>query len=86
MIVRILHEGQYEVSGATLDRVHELDQRLVEQLGAEDEAGFQESLNRLLQQVRQDGKRLPDAEIRESHLILPAADFTLAEARRLFHP
>lgn len=86
MIVRILHEGQYEVSGATLDRVHELDQRLVEQLGAEDETGFQESLKNLLQHVRQDGKRLPDAEIRESHLILPAADFTLAEARRLFHP
>ncbi|MHB1980763.1 MAG: PspA-associated protein PspAA [Sulfobacillus sp.] len=86
MIVRILHEGQYDISGQTLDQVNRLDATLLEHLRASDQAGFDQTLAQLLATVRKEGKRLSDHELRESHLILPAADFTLDEAKGLFHP
>ncbi len=85
MIVRILHEGQYDVSGATMDKVHELDQALLEHLKQADEANFHKTLGQMLATVRTEGKRLPDHVLKESHLIMPAADFTLDEAKKLFH-
>lgn len=86
MIVRILHEGQYDVSGATMDKVHQLDEQLMAHLQNADQANFQKTLHHLLATVRQEGQRLPDQTLKESHLIIPAADFTLEEAKRLFHP
>ncbi len=86
MIVRILHEGQYRLSGTTAERLKEADTKLVAELGRMDDRAFQAAYEAMLALVREQGTAVPDAEIHESDLILPAADTTLAEARGLFHP
>ena len=46
MIVRIATEGQYRFPGAHLDRIKELDGRIVEAVANEDEAQFHKLLRR----------------------------------------
>jgi len=86
MIVRILHEGQYRLPGSATERLHALDQALVADLGQLTEEAFQQRYAAMVELVRQEGTRIPDAEIHESDLILPSADTTLEEARALFEP
>lgn len=86
MIVRILHEGQYRLSGATAERLRSQDSALVAELGTMDAPAFSSAYREMLTLVRSQGEPIPDAEIHESDLILPAADTTLEEARALFHP
>ena len=84
MIVRILTEGQYNLPGAHLDRLNELDNQLVEVVEAEDEAAFDGLLKELLDVVRENGSPVPLDEIVESDIVLPEPDITLVEAERLF--
>ncbi len=81
MIVRILTEVQYNLPGAHVDRLDELDNRLVE---AEDEEAFAGLLKELLDVVRENGSPVPLDEIVESDIVLPEPDITLVEAERLF--
>lgn len=84
MIVRILTEGQYNLPGAHLDRLNELDNRLVEVVEAEDEGAFDGLLKEMLDVVREHGSPVPLDEIVESDIVLPEPDITLAEAERIF--
>ena len=84
MIVRILTEGQYNLPGAHLDRLNELDNRLVEVVEAEDEGAFDGLLKEMLDVVREHGSPVPLDEIVESDIVLPEPDITLAEAERVF--
>ena len=84
MIVRILTEGQYNLPGAHLDRLNELDNQLVEVVEAEDGAAFDGLLKELLDVVRENGSPVPLDEIVESDIVLPEPDITLVEAERLF--
>lgn len=83
MIVRVLHEGQYELQGDRLDDLKRLDDKLVQELASSDEAAFKKSLSDLLGVVRT-GRKLPDTELRESDLIVPGSDFGLEEVKSLF--
>jgi len=83
VIVRIATEGQYELGGEALARLDEADNALLEAVEAGDEEAFRRELGRVLELVRQLGRRLGDGELRESDLILPPPDMTLAEARQL---
>ncbi len=84
MIVRILTEGQYNLPGAHVDRLDELDNRLVEVVEAEDEEASDGLLKELLDVVRENGSPVPLDEIVESDIVLPEPDITLVEAERLF--
>ena len=81
MIVRILTEVQYNLPGAHVDRLDELDNRLVE---AEEAEAFAGLLKELLDVVRENGSPVPLDEIVESDIVLPEPDITLVEAERLF--
>ena len=83
MIVRILTEGQYNLPGAHVDRLDELDNRLVEVVEAEDEEASDGLLKELLDVVRENGSPEPLDEIVESDIVLPEPDITLVEAERL---
>lgn len=83
MIVRILSEGQYRVDGDILANIKQLDDDLMEAMLADDEGRFEALLTALANVVRSGDKLAPDHLV-ESDLILPAADTTLAEAKRLF--
>ena len=84
MIVRILTEGQYNLPGAHVDELNEIDNQLVEVVGQEDQEGFDRHLKKMLDLVREKGTPLPVEEIVESDLVLPEPDITLKEAEELF--
>ncbi|MAF53998.1 MAG: hypothetical protein FI707_13220 [SAR202 cluster bacterium] len=84
MIVRILTEGQFNLPGAFIDDLNELDNQLVEVVAAEDQAAFERQLKAMLDLVREKGTPVPVDEIVESDLVLPEPDITLVEAEELF--
>jgi len=84
MIVRVLHEGQYRISGADLDRINAIDQQLVECVANGNEQEFARLLRQLVQTVREHGKPVPVDEFVESDVILPAEDSTMDEVQHLF--
>ena len=84
MIIRILTEGQYNLPGAFLDDLNDLDNDLVEVVASEDRERFGEGLKRMLDFVRDNAAPVPLDEIVESDLVLPEPDMTLEEAEELF--
>ena len=84
MIVRIATEGQFNLPGAYIDPLNDIDNELVEAVEAGDRADFSKLLGRMLALVREHGTQVPVDELLESDLMLPAADLTLEEAQVLF--
>ncbi len=83
MIVRILGEGQYDVSDSALDRLNELDSAVESAIEASDDAAFVPALAALLDGVRTVGVAHDIDSLDESDLILPPADATIDEVRQL---
>ena len=84
MIIRILGEGQFNLPGAAIDDLNDIDNRMVEAVEAEDRDALGSLLQEMLNLVREKGTPLPMEELVESDLILPEADLTLEEAENIF--
>jgi hypothetical protein len=84
MIVRIMGEGQYRLSPEVLERVNELDNTVVAAVDADDEDGFHESFEEMLDVIRSEGEHLGDDEIETSDVIVPPSDTSFAEAAAEF--
>jgi hypothetical protein len=85
MIVRILGEGQLELSDDQLDSLNELDAKVEAAVEADDQEAFTSALAALLGGVRQAGAPLPEDSLEDSDLILPPADATIGEVRDLLN-
>lgn len=85
MIVRILGEGQWEVSEDHMDTLNVLDAAVEAAVEAGDQDSFGTTLRELLHAVRSSGSVLPDESLEDSDLILPPADATLVEVRELLN-
>jgi hypothetical protein len=85
MIVRILAEGQWDVSEDHLDALNELDSAVESAVEGGDTATFTSSLVALLDAVRSAGTPLADESLEDSDLILPPSDATLEEVRELLN-
>jgi hypothetical protein len=83
MIVRILGEGQYDVSDQALDALNALDAAVEAAIEVGDEAAFATTLAALLDGVRSAGVPREAETLDESDLILPPADATIAEVKDL---
>ncbi|NUW31419.1 hypothetical protein HTZ77_08280 [Nonomuraea sp. SMC257] len=83
MIVRIMGEGQVEISSDDIAVLNELDGELESAIESGDEAAFRVKLHALLDKVRQVGKALPDDSLEPSELILPPADASIEEVREM---
>ena len=83
MIIRILGEGQYDVSNEALDRLNELDAAVESAVESGDEAAFAAALAALLDGVRTVGVGHALDSLDESDLILPPSDATIDEVRAL---
>jgi hypothetical protein len=83
MIVRILGEGQYDVSDEALTRLNELDATVERSVEADDVDAFTAALTALLEGVRTVGVAHPADSLDESDLILPPSDATIDEVRAL---
>ncbi len=84
MIVRILGEGQFNLSGSAIDELNDIDNRMVEAVEAEDRDALHTLLMEMESLVRDKGEPLPLDELVESDLILPETDLTLEEAESIF--
>jgi len=83
MIVRILNEGQWELSEEAVRGLNSVDDELEKAVAANDQERLTATLASLLDQVRGYGRVLPDDDLRDSDLILPDADSTVEEVRAL---
>lgn len=83
MIVRILNEGQWEVADEDVRALNALDDVVEKAVSAEDQGQLSEALTALLDRVRTVGTLVADEEIRDSDLILPDSNSTVAEVRGL---
>ena len=84
MIVRILTEGQYNLPGAYVDELNDIDNQIVEFVESQDRDGFERRLKAMLDLVREKGTPVEVDELVESDLVLPEPDITLKEAEELF--
>jgi hypothetical protein len=83
MIVRILGEGQYDVSDEALAPLNQLDAAVESAVESGDVAAFTSALAALLDGVRTVGVPHAAESLDESDLILPPADATIDEVREL---
>ncbi|GAA2148033.1 hypothetical protein GCM10009844_25990 [Nocardioides koreensis] len=83
MIIRILGEGQYDLSEDALPRLNELDSAVEAAVESGDEQAFATALADLLDGVRTAGVPHAADALDESDLILPPADASLEEVREL---
>ncbi|MDA8368517.1 MAG: hypothetical protein M0026_01430 [Nocardiopsaceae bacterium] len=83
MIVRIMGEGQLDLSEADLDLLNDFDRTLEEALESGSEDTFRQALHDLLEKVREDGKPLPPESLEPSQFILPHADASMEEVRAM---
>ena len=83
MIVRIMGEGQWEVSAELVDKLNSLDAALESAVAQGDETTFRTTLDSLLGLVRDSGQIVADDELVDSDLILPPADATIEEVQGL---
>ena len=83
MIVRILGEGQWELSDDQLTTLNSLDSEVEAAVEAGDEVTFSNTLAALLDGVRKAGTVLPDDSLEDSDLILPPSDASLEEVKQL---
>ena len=84
MIIRVVNEGQYEVSDSMLDALNELDNEIVGLIESGDETRFRDVLREFVSMIRENGKPLDPDVIVESALIVPPEDLTLLEAAKIF--
>jgi hypothetical protein len=85
-IVRIMGHGQFSVDHKILQRLNEIDDLLVQLVSADrpNDSEFKKHLIELTKIVEQNGKQLDSKEIIQSDIILPSADLSVDEAKRLF--
>lgn len=85
-IVRIMGHGQFTVDSKTLKKLNDIDNAMVELVSKErsDDLEFKKRLTELNNIVVKNGKPLDPREIIKSDIILPSADLSIDEAKRLF--
>jgi hypothetical protein len=85
-IVRIMGEGQFVVDDKALKKLNDIDNSLVQLVSNDrsDDAEFKRRLIELVSIVEQNGKQLDPKQIIQSDIILPSADLSIDEAKKLF--
>jgi len=84
MIIRIMGSGQYEIDSCMLDRVNDIDNRIVSHIEKGDLSSYKKDLSLLISTIKENGKPLDPASITKSDVIVPPEDLTIDEARKLF--
>ncbi|HET7149114.1 MAG TPA: hypothetical protein VFI73_11500 [Candidatus Nitrosopolaris sp.] len=85
-IVRIMGHGQFTVNNKTLKELSKLDSSIVQLVSSDrpDDTEFKKMLTQLTKIVEMTGKPLSSKEIIQSDIILPSADLSIDEAKKLF--
>jgi soluble P-type ATPase len=81
VIVRILGEGQFDLSDDAVSALNDLDAKVETAIASGDDAAFHTALASLLDGVRTTGVPHEAESLDASDLILPMADASLAEVK-----
>ena len=84
MIVRIMGEGQFQVSSTILDELNELDNKIVDEVAKDNEERLRALLTEMISIVKREATPLDPEEIVESNVIIPPEDLSLDEAKKIF--
>lgn len=84
MIVRILSEGQYQLDSAYLDRLNEIDNRLVSVVANGTDEEFSTLFEQMLALVREHGQPIPAEELATSDVVLPDPNSHIDDIKPLF--
>jgi hypothetical protein len=83
VIVRLMGEGQYQLSDEAVSRLNQLDDDAQAAVEAEDEPKLDRLLDEMWGLVRNEGERLGDDDLSPSDALVPPSDMTLEETKRL---
>jgi hypothetical protein len=83
MIIRVLQDGQYDVSDDVVGELNRLDRRATDALDRSDDGALEEALGEMVRAIKASGTRLPDDTLTASQIVIPPGDFTLDETRKL---
>ncbi len=84
MIVRLMGEGQYELDKKHMTELNKIDNKVVKIVEKRDEKAFKSEFRKLEDYVHRYGKPIPHEILKPSDIIIPPADITLEEARKIF--
>ncbi|HEY9246558.1 MAG TPA: hypothetical protein VIO11_06915 [Candidatus Methanoperedens sp.] len=84
MIVRLMGEGQFELEKKYLDEVNSIDNDIVKLVNKGDEKAFRTEFRKMTDCVRRNGKKIAIEVLKPSDVIIPPADLTFEEARKIF--
>jgi hypothetical protein len=83
VIVRILGEGQYQLSDDAREKLESLDAAVAAAVDSGDEEQFRSALASLAAEVRRAGAPVADDTFAASDLVVPFPDASLAETKGL---
>lgn len=85
-VVRIMGQGQYYVDATTVKKLKTINESLVEFVASEklDDGEFKAMLAELNHIAAKRGKPLGRGEIVRTDILLPSADLSIDEAKKLF--
>ncbi len=83
MIVRILGEGQFQVSDEVAAKLTALDSKLDAAVQKHDDTAFRAALGAAVGLVRESGTTVPDDTFVTADYILPFSDASVDEVRKL---
>lgn len=83
MIVRVLGEGQFQVTEETVAGLSDIDEAIEAAVADGDQQALTAALRQLRSHVCDPGQPVRDDELQDSDLILPGPDATLDEVRQL---
>lgn len=84
MIIRIMSDNQYIVPSIYYDDINKLDNDIVKCIAKEDAAGFKKKYAEMISLIRKNGVPMDPKTLKESDLIIPPADLTFGEAKKIF--
>ncbi len=84
MIIRIMNENQYVVPSLYFDDINKIDNEIVELIAKGDKKGFKEKYGEMIALIRKNGVPMDPKTLKESDLIVPPADISFDEAKRIF--
>jgi phage shock protein A len=83
IVVRVAGDDQYRLPATARSVLQGLDEDLARAIEHDNAEDFSRLTRRLVTMVNDMGERLPHDDVRSSDLIVPAADMTLADAKKL---
>lgn len=84
MIIRIMNDNQYIVPSIYYDDINKIDNEIVRIIARGDKKTFKEKYKELIGLVHKNGVPMDVKTLKESDLIIPPADLTFEQAKKIF--